>query len=108
MRKLKSLHLTTDNSLSSPRSTNLKQRQQQPKREDSPIEPEMQAKINQLKQVTRDVEHRIPLLHYKTNDEINQIKNFLLVYYRPILSKIDIEQIKVEGDIDEENDNIDP
>ena len=55
--------------------------------------------------MAKEVEHRIPLLHYKTKDEVSQIKNFLLIYYRPILSKIDIEQLKVEADDDDENDS---
>ena len=55
--------------------------------------------------MAKEVEHRIPLLHFKTDDEISQIKNFLLVYYRPILSKIDINQLTVEADKDGENDS---
>ena len=66
---------------------------------------DMQSKINQLKHVAKEVEHRIPLLHFKTDDEISQIKNFLLVYYRPILSKIDINQLTVEADQEGENDS---
>ena len=54
--------------------------------------------------MAKEVEHRIPLLHFKTEDEISQIKNFLLVYYRPILSKIDIDQLTVEADEDEDSD----
>ena len=33
------------------------------------------------------------MLMFKTNDDISQIKRFILVYYEPLLSKLDIEQL---------------
>ena len=36
------------------------------------------------------MEHRLPMLTFKTEDEILQIKQFVLVYYQPILSKLDM------------------
>lgn len=38
------------------------------------------------------------MLLFKTKDELVQIKHFLLTYYLPILSKIDVEQF--ENDIE--------
>lgn len=46
-----------------------------------------------LQQVARKVEQRIPLLMYKTKDDIQQLKRFIQVYYGPILSKLDHEQL---------------
>lgn len=40
-----------------------------------------------------EVEHRIPMLSYKTDDDISQIKRFLLVYYTPLHSKLELDML---------------
>jgi len=54
---------------------------------------EIKKNLVKLRKTARDVEHRIPMLTFRTDDEILQIKRFLLVYYLPILSKIDIKPL---------------
>ena len=34
------------------------------------------------------------MLNFKTDDEIRQIKRYVIVYYLPLLSKLEIEQLK--------------
>lgn len=48
-------------------------------------------KVTALFRHAKKVEQRTPMLSYKTLDEMSQVKRFILVYYLPILTKIDIE-----------------
>lgn len=58
------------------------------------IENEVQAHISVLKSHAEVVEYSVPLLNYKTEDEIKQVKRFILVYYRPILSSAEIDSLE--------------
>ena len=59
------------------------------KSKDMPTPDQARQKVARLRQWTKDVEQRLPILNFKTEDELNQIKHFLLIYYQPILSKLD-------------------
>lgn len=52
-------------------------------------EDQVLAKVVSLRQHVSKVEQRTPLLAYKTNDEMSQIKRFILLYFEPLLSKVD-------------------
>ena len=52
-------------------------------------------KLNLLKQRVEAVEHGIPLLCLKTDDEMVQIKHFITTYYEPILTSLELEQLKL-------------
>ena len=50
--------------------------------------------ISKLKKQGRLVEQRLPMLSYKTDDELSQIKRFILVYYHPALHKVEIDTLQ--------------
>ena len=51
----------------------------------------MIADIEKLKARSLEIEWRLPLLLYKGQDEIAQIRRFILIYYKPVLSRMDID-----------------
>lgn len=52
------------------------------KSKDMPTPDQARQKVARLRQWSKDVEQRLPMLNFKTEDELNQIKHFLLIYYR--------------------------
>ena len=66
---------------------------------------ELMLKLNLLKQRVEAVEHGIPLLCLKTDDEMVQIKHFITTYYEPILSSLELEQLKL-GQLELEQQNV--
>ena len=57
-------------------------------------EDEVLARVVSLRQHFKKVEHRTPLLAYKTNNEMSQIKRFILIYFEPLLTKVDKQQLR--------------
>ena len=51
---------------------------------------EIDRDLQRLSQHAEKVEQRFPLLHFKTNDDLSQIKFFILQYYEPILTTYEI------------------
>ena len=52
---------------------------------------EIQHHLELLKRHADLVEYSIPMLNFKTDDEIRQIKRYVIVYYLPLLSKLELE-----------------
>ena len=52
-------------------------------------------KLKALKAHAESIEHRIPMLSFKTSDEMIQIKRFVSIYYQPILTSIEIEMLEL-------------
>ena len=52
-------------------------------------------KLKALKTHTKRIEHKIPMLSFKTSDEMTQIKRFVSTYYEPILTRIEIDMLKL-------------
>lgn len=42
------------------------------------------------------VEYSLPMLCFKTDEEMTQIKRFVAVYYKPLLTQLEIEQLKLD------------
>ena len=38
----------------------------------------------------------MPMLCFKTDEEMTQIKRFVAVYYKPLLTQLEIEQLKLD------------
>ena len=58
-------------------------------------------KIHALRWTISEVEHRTPILTFRTEDYLAQIKRFISVYYAPVLNKADIESLIIdESDLD--------
>ena len=55
---------------------------------------EMLRKVKDLKQHAREVERRVPLLSLQKNDEMLQLKYFIITYYLPILSVYELSTLK--------------
>lgn len=51
-------------------------------------------KLKALKTHTKRIEHKIPMLSFKTYDEMTQIKRFVSTYYEPILTRMEIDMLK--------------
>ena len=51
-------------------------------------------KVKDLNTQAREVERRVPLLSLQTNDEILQLKFFIITYYLPILSVYELSTLK--------------
>lgn len=59
------------------------------------IDPDVMIKnLSALRQQTLRVEHNLPLLKFKTKDEVAQMKLFIKTYYFPILSEIDLMKLQ--------------
>ena len=52
-------------------------------------------KLKALKTHTKRIEHKIPMLSFKTFDEMTQIKRFVSTYYEPILTRMEIDMLKL-------------
>lgn len=63
-------------------------------------EPDWNKTLNSLKHTQHENFARVPLLHYKNDDEMHQIVKFMLIYYEPILSQM--EKTMLEKFLDEE------
>ena len=44
--------------------------------------------------MAREVEKRVPMLSLHTNDEMHQLKFFIVTYYRPILSVYELSALR--------------
>lgn len=51
---------------------------------------EIEGKIDRLKKHADQVETRIPLMSYKAADDQDQLKNFIITYYKPILNSYEL------------------
>jgi len=49
--------------------------------------------LAKLEQRSLDVEHRIPMMAFKTEDDILQMKHFVRTYYSPILTEADFDKL---------------
>ena len=65
---------------------------------------DLMLKLNNLRARAEAVEHSIPLLCLKTNDEMVQIKHFITTYYEPVLTSLELEQLR-HGQIELEQQN---
>lgn len=54
----------------------------------------MLKKVKDLKQHAMEVERRVPLLSLQKNDEMLQLKYFIITYYLPILSVYELSTLK--------------
>lgn len=53
----------------------------------------MQNKINALRTFQAKKEDHYPLLHFKAVDDIHQVRGAILIYYVPLLSLLDYQQL---------------
>lgn len=58
----------------------------------------MKHKLSKLRQHTRDVERALPLMCYKTEDEVLQVKHFVKTYYMPLLTDKEVSKLDEEYD----------
>ena len=54
----------------------------------------MYENLENLINCTKEVEHRLPMMSFKTKDDILQIKQFVRTYYQPILNDIDLLKLE--------------
>ena len=54
----------------------------------------MLRKVKDLKKLAKEVEKRVPLLSLNTNDDMLQLKFFIITYYRSILSVYEISTLQ--------------
>jgi len=46
--------------------------------------------LAELRELTKVVEQRAPMIRLKTVDEVQQLKHFLITYYRPLFTSEDL------------------
>jgi hypothetical protein len=54
----------------------------------------MYENLDNLTKCAIEVEHRFPMLSFKTDDDILQMKQFVRTYYQPILNDIDLLKLE--------------
>ena len=51
---------------------------------------EIEGKIERLKKHAEQIETRIPLMSYTASDDQDQLKHFIITYYKPILNSYEL------------------
>ena len=59
-----------------------------------------------LQEHARKVEYKLPLLMFKTEDDMDQVKHFMEIYYRPALTEVELQVLQADSKTIYSTDNI--